>query len=84
MMRFIKWLRVNKRVKSIIELDIPDDHAWPLNEALVARELLRPFDVQKLDWRKLDLDIQTLLESELLSPESNEYITISSLAHKKF
>lgn len=84
MMRFTKWLRGDKQVKSIIELNIPDDHAWPLNEALVARELLQPFGVQKLDWRKLDLDIQTLLESEFSSPVSNEYVTISSFTHEKF
>lgn len=60
--RFLKWLLREKHVKSIKELNIPDDHEWPLSESLVKIKMLQEFDVQVLDWRKLDLDLRILTE----------------------
>jgi hypothetical protein len=58
--RLLDWLHDVKGVKSIVELKIPDDHAWPLSEPLVLRKLLKKFAVRRVDWRKLDLDLSAL------------------------
>ncbi|KAK0654007.1 peptidase S8/S53, subtilisin/kexin/sedolisin [Cercophora samala] len=52
----LKWLRTFKKVKSIIELKVPDRLVNPHNEERIA-EVVKDFGVEVLDWRFLDLSL---------------------------
>jgi hypothetical protein len=62
--RFFTWLQDQKKITSIIELSIPDNHVSPLSEDTVEQHILCNFDIHVLDWRKLDINLRFLTESE--------------------
>jgi hypothetical protein len=64
LVKFCKWLMDVKDVQKIIELVVPDNHQYPLDEEFVERELIRKFEVEILDWRKLDIDLRPIIQSE--------------------
>ncbi|MCJ1394328.1 hypothetical protein MMC18_007206 [Xylographa bjoerkii] len=57
-----KWL-VAQDVTSIIELVIPDSLEHPLGDDFVQANILDKFSVTRLDWRKLDVNVNILTES---------------------
>ena len=59
----LKWLRT-KGVKTILKLIVPDCFWNPLHEDRV-HECVNDFGIEELDWRRLDLCIETIME---LSP----------------
>lgn len=61
---FFSWLW-GHGVKKIKELSIPDSRFRPLSEDFVQESILKKFKgIEKLDWRKLDLDLTLLAERE--------------------
>lgn len=60
--KFFDWL-YSKGVRQIIELDIPDNHLQPLSDELISEKVLK-YKVQDLNWRRLDINLDLLSESE--------------------
>lgn len=56
---FFNWLRETKKVKRIVKLIVSDDLDWPCSDETI-EDCLRTFDVRFLDWKKEDLDIQSV------------------------
>ena len=56
---FFTWLREKKKVKRIVKLIVSDDLEWPCSDETIEK-CLRTFDVRFLDWKKDDLDIQSV------------------------
>jgi hypothetical protein len=57
------WLYM-KGVRTIEKLYIPDNATNPLSDELVKDAILDRFNVQKLDWRKLDVNMDLLTSSK--------------------
>ena len=57
------WLNDNKKVKKIKNLNIPDNTTTPMSDSLVAEAILDRFEIQKLDWRKLDINLDVITDS---------------------
>jgi hypothetical protein len=57
----LDWLRKSKRVKSVIELNVPDRLVNPHNELQIAK-YVKDFGVEILDWRFLDLSLSVFDE----------------------
>ena len=55
----LSWLR-QKGVKRILKLIVPDCRVNPLDEDKISI-CLKDFEVEQLDWRRLDLGIEPLL-----------------------
>jgi hypothetical protein len=56
----LHWLKV-KEVKKIVELTIPDDWDYPHDEELIA-PFLKTLQVERLDWRRKDVSIPSLVQ----------------------
>lgn len=63
--KLFNWLS-KKGVKTIKKLYIPDNAVNPLSDELVKDAILDWFEINKLDWRKLDvnMDLLTLAEKK--------------------
>jgi hypothetical protein len=59
----LHWLRKTRGVEGIYELNVRDSCYLPHNERII-RECLRNFDIEVLDWRRLDLSIRVLFEQD--------------------
>jgi hypothetical protein len=59
----LHWLRSERGVKGIYELNVRDSCYLPHNERTI-RECLRNFDIEVLDWRRLDLSLRVLFEKD--------------------
>ena len=57
--KLFSWLRT-MNVHTIKELNIPDRRIQPLTEDFVYNNILKHFRIERLDWRKLDMDISVL------------------------
>lgn len=55
--RLFDWL-AGKGVRTIKRLIIPDNTTSPLSDAFVQQYIIEPFDIEELDWRKLDVNIE--------------------------
>ncbi|KAI1329507.1 hypothetical protein F5Y16DRAFT_100516 [Xylariaceae sp. FL0255] len=58
----LDWLQQRKKVKGIYELCVRDSCYLPHNERII-RECVRNFDIEVLDWRRLDLSLTALHEA---------------------
>jgi hypothetical protein len=59
--KFFLWLG-KKQVGTIVELNIPDNHLQPLSDEFVFDKVVN-FHVRRLDWRRLDMNVDFLIES---------------------
>jgi hypothetical protein len=59
--KFFLWLE-KKDVTTIVELNIPDNHMQPLSDEFVFDKVAR-FNVRNLDWRRIDMNLDFLIES---------------------
>ena len=55
-----QWLSKDKRVKRIKALNIPDSTTSPMSDEFAQEAIIKPFQIEKFDWRKLDLNLDTL------------------------
>lgn len=55
-----RWLRKKKQVKIIKKLNIPDNTINPMNPAFFELNVLDSFEIEALDWRKLDMSLDIL------------------------
>ncbi|KAF2252977.1 hypothetical protein BU26DRAFT_560324 [Trematosphaeria pertusa] len=53
-----------QRRQRIRSLNIPDSTKSPLSEELVEAATIKPFKIEKFDWRKLDINLDILSQSE--------------------
>ncbi|KAF1993814.1 subtilisin-like protein, partial [Amniculicola lignicola CBS 123094] len=58
-----EWLE-GKGVKRIITLNMPDSASSPMSDELVEDAIIRRFEIEKLDWRKLDISLDILTPSK--------------------
>ncbi|KAE9380874.1 hypothetical protein N431DRAFT_362973 [Stipitochalara longipes BDJ] len=58
--RLFEWLSDKKKVRKIKKLSIPDNTINPLSEAFVEQYILDAFDIEELDWRKLDVNLDVI------------------------
>jgi hypothetical protein len=70
------WL-VDRGVTSIIELVIPDSLEHPMEDDFVQANILDRFSVTRLDWRKLDVNID-ILTASAKSKDSLEVVHLYS------
>jgi hypothetical protein len=64
---FFCWLKDDKKVNIIKDLKMPDSATSPMSEELVQEVIVDQFEIEKFDWRKLDisLDILTAPKSKI-------------------
>jgi hypothetical protein len=62
------WLK-EQGVESIIDLCIPDIIHRPMSEDFLSENVLQHFSIERLDWRKLDVDLFALRD---LAPDRND------------
>jgi hypothetical protein len=60
--RLFRWLE-RRKVKTIRSLDIPDSTTHPMCDVLVEGAILNKFEINKLVWRKLDINLDILTRS---------------------
>lgn len=58
----LKWLQESKGVKKLIKLTVSDSKINPHPEEAM-EAAIKHLDVEHLDWRRLDLSIDTILEA---------------------
>jgi len=58
------WLSEEKKVETIKNLNIPDNTTCPMSDELVEEAVINRFQIEKFDWRKLDINIDILTKSE--------------------
>jgi hypothetical protein len=63
MQRLFGWLG-RKGVRRIKKLSIPDNTTNPLSEAFVQQYIIDAFDIEELDWRKLDINLDIITGTE--------------------
>ncbi|OAL20469.1 hypothetical protein AYO20_11489 [Fonsecaea nubica] len=59
-----EWLRNEGNVKRIKSLNIPDSTTLPMSDELVSEAIIDVFEVEKFDWRKLDINLDILVRSK--------------------
>jgi len=57
------WLHHNQHVQRIKILTIPDSTTSPMSDELVERGIVNKFEIEELDWRKLDINMNVLTGS---------------------
>ncbi|KAJ0119897.1 Peptidase S8/S53 [Diaporthe amygdali] len=72
----LQWLKQEKRVKSIIELKVPDRLVNPHNELLIAK-YVDDFAIEVLNWRFLDLSL-SVFSADTVKPRIRELHLYSS------
>jgi hypothetical protein len=58
------WLGEHKGVKKIKNLNMPDSTTSPMSDELVGEAIIDRFEIEKFDWRKLDINLDILTKSE--------------------
>lgn len=58
-----EWLSGQKGVQIIKNLNMPDNTTSPMSDELVKDAIINRFHIEKLDWRKLDINLDTLTTS---------------------
>jgi hypothetical protein len=58
-----KWLSDEGKVKRIKFLNIPDSTTLPMSDELVSKAIFDVFEIEKFDWRKLDINLDILVRS---------------------
>lgn len=58
------WLKDEKGVKTIKDLKMPDSATSPMSEELVQEAIIEQFEIEKFDWRKLDISLDILTGSK--------------------
>ncbi|KAI1658873.1 hypothetical protein F4813DRAFT_388133 [Daldinia decipiens] len=58
-----EWLRDKKHVEVIRKLTIPDNTINPMNPVFFEQHILDKFEIQALDWRTLDMNLDILTGS---------------------
>lgn len=57
------WLQKNG-VRRIKTLSMRDNTTTPMSDALVEEGIIQKFEIEKLDWRKLDVNLETFTSSK--------------------
>ncbi|EXJ88024.1 hypothetical protein A1O1_04951 [Capronia coronata CBS 617.96] len=57
---FFAWLKNEKKVNIINDLKIPDSATHPPSEELIKEAIIDQFEIEKFDWRKLDVSLDML------------------------
>lgn len=68
-----KWLHGEGNVKRIKSLSIPDSTTRPMSDELVSEAIVDVFEIEKMDWRKLDINLDILVRS----PHHEEFTDIT-------
>jgi hypothetical protein len=58
----LDWLYQGRQVRKIIELKVPDSLHDPHTEETIIQSI-KPFEIEKLDWKRLDLSIDCVCEA---------------------
>ena len=58
-----QWLKEKGNVKKIKSLNIPDNTSIPMSDEYVLVCILERFEIERFDWRKLDINLDILLSS---------------------
>ncbi|KAL4923524.1 S8 family peptidase [Aspergillus undulatus] len=61
--KLFSWLAKTQGVKTIKRLYIPDSSLTPLSDAFIALYVLDQFNIEALDWRKLDVNLEVFTSS---------------------
>jgi hypothetical protein len=72
--RMLDWLREKKKVRKIIRLNVRDSLHHPHSEEVI-ETAIAPFDIESLDWKRLDLSIDSIF---LAAPNVRELRLYSS------
>ncbi|EFX04256.1 intracellular serine protease [Grosmannia clavigera kw1407] len=64
------WLK-EKNVRKIRKLRIPDSTTSPLSDAFVQEHILDAFEIQVLDWRRLDVNLDCIINTASREPRPN-------------
>ena len=59
-----EWLSL-QNVRTIIDCIIPDSLLCPLDDDFITKNLFQRFSIERLDWRKLDLNLDLLLRLKM-------------------
>jgi hypothetical protein len=60
--RLFQWLAY-REVKTIRSLCIPDNNVAPMSDVLIEGAIINKFEIEKFDWRKLDINLEILTKS---------------------
>ncbi|CRG83434.1 Serine/threonine-protein kinase smg-1 [Talaromyces islandicus] len=77
------WLADDQGVKTIKRLYIPDSSLIPLSDAFIARYVLDQFQIEAMDWRRLDLNLDVFTQGCPGSLEDAEQAPVTSWDTRK-
>lgn len=73
--RLFRWL-THRGVEVIRHLSIPDSTTLPMDDVLVREDVTERFTINKIEWRKLDINLEVLTKSK--SPDHLTSLTLYS------
>jgi hypothetical protein len=70
--KLFDWL-YRKGVRTILDLNIPDNQLQPLSDERMLEDVFQRFDIRTLDWRRLDVNVDLFLDKQPKLQELNLY-----------
>jgi hypothetical protein len=77
--KLFTWLQT-KKVKAIVRLVLPDSETHPLSEEFFKEVILNKFSISRLNWRKLDINLDVLYSPITLHSGRSPEIKVKNAA----